>query len=80
MNHCLKNILIIDRERYGARVGTHSWSSISMMTIAVMDVVLVEEADGRYTVEKNRFGPDDYTFAAKALSRFLQRPFIRYES
>ena len=80
MNHYLKNILIVDRRRFGSRVGITPWRSLSTMTIASMDIVLIEEDDGQYTVFKNRFGPDEYTFAAKALPRFLQRPHIRYES
>lgn len=84
MKHFLKNILIIDRERYGQRVGgllRESGSSrfrLASSVIISMDIVLVEEAAG-YWVEKNRFGVDGYWFPKERLPEFLLDPSKNYE-
>ena len=77
MNHFLKNILIIDHNRYQraqSQISHGIWSSIVML-----DIILVE-SQLSYWVEKNRYGVNAYSFDKERLPEFLLDPSKCYES
>lgn len=73
MNHCLKNILIIDKERFY----TDDDSSPYYRTVLMLDVLLVE-SETEYLVVKNRYGRNEYRFKKHRLPEFLMDPFKDY--
>ena len=76
INRYVKNLMIIDRERFDSQTGA-PWDNMLTGAVARMDIVLIESPDS-YEVLKNRYGPDYYKFCKQALPQFLMNPTERY--